>query len=160
MKKFATSPVLFLFLVLAAWVAPFSFGQDLPAGTGRETLKKVCTQCHDIESVPRLRYSRADWTSLVYSMKDMGADATTAELDEIINYLTLNFGKDAGAKKVNVNTAAAAELTSALGITDKESDLIVQYRTKNGNFKEIADLLKVDGVDGAKIQAAKDKIAF
>jgi competence protein ComEA len=212
MKKFAASPVLFLSLVLSAWVAPFSFGQDLPEGKGRETLKRVCTQCHDIDSVPRLRYSREDWTSLVYSMKDMGADATTAELDEIVDYLTLNFGKgdapktdaaktdgsttdaaktdtaktdsaktddsktdaaktdaaktdtaksdDAAAQKVNVNTAAAADLTSGLGLTDKESDLIVQYRSKNGNFKEIADLLKVDGVDSAKIQAAKDKIAF
>jgi competence ComEA-like helix-hairpin-helix protein len=161
MKKFAGSPVLFLSLLLTSWFAPLSFGQDLPAGTGRETLKKVCTQCHDIESVPRLRYSRADWTSLVYSMKDMGADATGAEMDEIIDYLTLNFGKgDDAAKKVNVNTAAAKDLETGLGITAKESDLIVQYRTKNGNFKDLAALLKVDGVDAAKVQAAKDKIAF
>ena len=160
MKKLFASPVLFLSLVSAAWVAPLSFGQDLPAGQGRETLKKVCTQCHDIESVPRLRYSRADWTSLVYSMKDMGADATTAELDEIVDYLTANFGKDQGVKKTNVNTAVSADLVAGLGITAKDADSIVQYRAKNGNFKTIDDLLKVDGIDAAKIQAAKDKIAF
>jgi competence ComEA-like helix-hairpin-helix protein len=143
--------------------APLSFGQDLPAGPGRETLKKVCTQCHDIESVPHLKYSRADWTSLVYSMKDMGADGTTAEMDEIIDYLTKNFGKgedSAAAAKINVNTATAKDLESGLGITAKESDLIVQYRAKNGDFKDLASLLKVDGVDAAKIQAAKDKISF
>jgi competence ComEA-like helix-hairpin-helix protein len=159
MRKLSGSLVLVLSLFLSAW-SPLSFGQDLPAGTGRDTLKKVCTQCHDIDSVPRLRYSRADWTSLVYSMKDMGADATTAELDEIIDYLTANFGKDEGAKKVNVNTAAAKDLETGLGITAKDSELIVQYRTKNGNFKDLAALLKVDGVDAAKVQAAKDKIAF
>ena len=82
-------------LALFACLVPLSFAQDnLPAGKGRDTFKKVCTQCHDVEGVPQLRYSRADWASLVYSMKDMGADATKAELEEIIDYLAKNFGKD------------------------------------------------------------------
>ncbi len=157
MQKFAGSAVLVLSLLLI----PLSFGQDLPAGPGRETLKKVCTQCHDIDSVPRLRYSRADWTNLVFSMKDMGADASSAELDEIIDYLAKNFGKgDAAVKKVNVNTAAASDLETGLGLTAKESELIVQYRGKNGNFKDLSGLLKVEGVDAGKVQAAKDKIEF
>ncbi len=157
MQKFAGCAV----LVLSLSLIPLSFGQDLPAGPGRETLKKVCTQCHDIDSVPRLRYSRADWTNLVFSMKDMGADATSAELDEIIDYLAKNFGKgEAAAKKVNVNTAAASGLETGLGLTAKESELIVQYRGKNGNFKDLSGLLKVEGVDAGKVQAAKDKIEF
>ncbi|MSV36280.1 MAG: cytochrome c [Bryobacterales bacterium] len=87
-----------LAFALSVSLMPFSFAQDLPAGKGRETLKKVCTQCHDIEGVPQLRYSRADWASLVYSMKDMGADATKTELEEIIDYLAKNFGKDEAKK--------------------------------------------------------------
>lgn len=146
-------------LVFAAAI-PAAQAQDLPAGQGRETLKKVCTACHDIESVPRLRYSRADWMSLVYSMKDMGADATTAELDEIIDYLTKNFGKgEEGAKKTNVNKASAKEI-AGLGFSDKEADAIVAYRGKNGDFKDASGLAKVDGVDAAKIAAAKDKMEF
>jgi cytochrome c553 len=95
MKMFVRTCAFALFVSLI----PLSFAQDnLPAGKGRETLKKVCTQCHDIEGVPQLRYSRADWASLVYSMKDMGADATKAELEEIIDYLTKNFGKDEAKK--------------------------------------------------------------
>jgi mono/diheme cytochrome c family protein len=86
-------------IALFASLTPFSFAQDnLPAGKGRETFKKVCTQCHDVEGVPQLRYSRADWSSLVYSMKDMGADATKAELEEIVDYLAKNFGKDEAKK--------------------------------------------------------------
>ena len=73
--------------------------QDLPPGEGREQLKRICTQCHDIDSVPRLRYSRAEWSSLVFSMKDMGADGTTAEMELIIDYLTANFGKGDAKKK-------------------------------------------------------------
>lgn len=153
-------------LLLAASMTSVSWGQDLPAGAGRETLQKVCTQCHDIESIPRLRYSREDWSNLVYSMKDMGADATGPELEQIVDYLAKNFGKTGGAaamKKVNVNAATAKEIETGLGISTKDSELIVAYRAKNGNFKDIDALLKVDGVeaaDTAKIQAAKDKIAF
>lgn len=156
-------------LLLAASLAPVSWGQDLPPGEGRETLQKVCTQCHDIESIPRLRYSREDWSNLVYSMKDMGADATGPELEQIVDYLAKNFGKTApaantdAAAKVNVNSATAKEIEAGVGISTKDSELIVAYRVKNGNFKDIDALLKVDGVeaaDSAKIQAAKDKIAF
>jgi competence protein ComEA len=148
-------------------LASVSQAQDLPPGPGRETLQKVCTQCHDIESIPRLRYSREDWSNLVYSMKDMGADATGPELEQIVDYLAKNFGKGGGAAaaaaKVNVNSATAKEIETGLGVTTKDSELIVAYRAKNGNFKDVEGLLKVDGVDAAdtaKIQAAKDKIAF
>jgi competence protein ComEA len=155
-----------LLLIAASSLASVGLGQDLPPGEGRETLQKVCTQCHDIESIPRLRYSREDWSNLVYSMKDMGADATGPELEQIVDYLAKNFGKGgatAAAKKVNVNSATAKEIETGLGVTAKDSELIVAYRSKNGNFKDIESLLKVDGVeaaDTAKIQAAKDKIAF
>ncbi len=158
MKMFVRTCVLALFV---SWI-PFSFGQDLPEGKGRETLQKVCTQCHDIEAIPRLRYSRADWANLVFSMKDMGADATAAELNEIIDYLAKTFGKgeEAAVKKVNVNSASAKDLESGLGFTAKESDLIVQYRGKNGNFKDASGLLKVEGLDAGKVEAAKDKMEF
>ena len=147
-------------LILSASLAPAVRAQDFPPGEGRDTLKKVCTQCHDIDSVPRLRYSRSDWANLVFSMKDMGADATGAELDQIIDYLAKNFGKGDEVKKTNVNSASAKEIEAALGFTTKESEAIVLYRMKNGNYKDIDTMKKVDGVDAAKIESAKEKIAF
>jgi competence protein ComEA len=148
-------------LIFSASLAPSIWAQDLPAGEGRETLMRVCTACHDIEAIPRLHYSREGWANLVASMKDMGADATDAELTQIVNYLAKNFGKvQEAAKKTNVNSASAAELESGLGLTAKESELIVAYRTKNGKFKDVDSMLKVEGVDAAKIQSAKDKIEF
>ncbi len=65
-----------------------------PEGPGKQTFLRVCQACHDVESIPRLHYSKDEWSSLVYSMKDMGADATGDELDQIIGYLAKNFGKD------------------------------------------------------------------
>ena len=148
-------------LAAMALTSPALTAQDLPPGQGRETLKKVCTACHDIESVPRLRYTKGEWMNLVYSMKDMGADATGAEVDEIVEYLTKNFGKaEVAVKKTNVNKASAKEIEEELGFTAKEADLIVKYRTKNGNFANASALLRVDDVDTNRIQTAREKIEF
>ena len=148
-------------LLFSVSLVPAVWGQDLPPGEGRETVMRVCTACHDIEAVPRLHYSREGWANLVSSMKDMGADATDAELTQIVNYLAKNFGKvQEAAKKINVNSATAKEIEATLGVSAKESELIVAYRTKNGNFKDLDSLLKIEGLDAGKIQSAKDKIDF
>jgi competence protein ComEA len=72
--------------------------------------------------------------------------------------LAKNFGDD--APKVNVNHEAAKGLQDQLALTDKEAQAIVDYRGKNGDFKTLDDLKKVPGLDGAKIDAKKDRIAF
>ncbi|MBW8746446.1 MAG: helix-hairpin-helix domain-containing protein, partial [Acidobacteria bacterium] len=51
-------------------------------------------------------------------------------------------------------------LAKALSLTDKEAGAIVDYRTKNGDFKTIDDLKKVPDVDGKKIDDKKDIIDF
>jgi competence protein ComEA len=47
-----------------------------------------------------------------------------------------------------------------LAITQKQADAIVAYRTKNGDFKDVDGIKKVDGVDAAAIDAKKDSIVF
>lgn len=133
---------------------------DFPEGPGRDELMKVCTTCHDLDAVTHLSYSRKEWEGLVYAMQDNGADATPAEVEAIINYLTKNFGKAPTTTKINVNKATANEIEQGLGVTTKEAAAIVDYRTKNGDYKTIDDLKKVDGVDAKKLDAAKDRVAF
>ena len=95
------------YATLRAWaiactmMAASTYAQDLPPGKGRDTLNRVCTTCHDLNSIPGLRYTRADWKKVVDSMKEMGAEGTAAELGEIVDYLTVNFGpqKETVAKK-------------------------------------------------------------
>src|SRR5579883_2700671 len=62
-----------------------------PDGAGKATFLKVCSQCHDIDPIASLRYSRDEWKDLVYNMKDMGADATDQECSVIIDYLYKSF---------------------------------------------------------------------
>ena len=41
-----------------------------------------------------------------------------------------------------------------------QAEAIVAYRTKNGNFKDLDGVKKVDGVDGSAIDAKKASIDF
>lgn len=47
---------------------------------------------------------------------------------------------------VNINTATQADLESLDGIGPVKAKAIIDYRKKNGNFKNIEDLDKVDGI--------------
>lgn len=47
---------------------------------------------------------------------------------------------------VNINSATKEELTSLKGIGEKKAQAIIDYRKKNGDFKSVDDLEKVDGI--------------
>lgn len=63
--------------------------------------------------------------------------------------------------KININTASVDELDSALpGIGPKTAADIVDYRTKNGRFKSINDVLNVPGIGESKLNRFKDMITL
>ena len=47
---------------------------------------------------------------------------------------------------VNLNTATVAQLETLPGVGVKLAERIVDYRTKNGGFKKIEDLMNVRGI--------------
>ncbi len=59
----------------------------------------------------------------------------------------------ASASKVNLNRATPAELESLPGVGPKLAGRIMDWRTANGGFNHIADLLEVGGI-GDKLYAA------
>ena len=87
--------------IAIAILAPAGTAQDLPAGKGRETFKTICTSCHDAETTTNLRNTRSGWIAVIATMKNNGADGTEAQFSEVLNYLTVNFGKkdDGSGKK-------------------------------------------------------------
>ncbi len=61
------------------------------------------------------------------------------------------------ATQVNLNTATAEELTKVNGLNKKRSEMIVKYRTDNGNFTSVDDLKKVKGLGLSMKQMKKVK---
>ena len=131
--------------------------EKLPAGSGRDTMKKVCSKCHGAENVIGLAKTREEWGELVGKMVDIGAEGSIDEFNDVVDYLTEHFPQ---APRVNVNKVTAKDFENALGFSAKEAEAIVGYRAAKGIFKSIEDLVKVPGIDVKKVQARRDRYAF
>jgi len=68
--------------------------------------------------------------------------------------------KAASTEKVNINTATAEQLQVLPGVGPALAKVIVEYRTKNGKFNKIEELLNVKGVGEKKFQAIKDRLVL
>lgn len=147
-----------LALVSACWLwSADPEAERLPPGPGKAVVGTVCSECHSVNNIRRQRLSRDEWSSEVSDMLDRGAKANDEQVAAILDYLTLNFGKDS---KVRVNTAPMVEFKAVLELTADEAGAIVAYRDTNGAFHQLSDLLKVPGVDGKKIETKKDRLEF
>lgn len=147
-------------LILVGLMAPVLHSADLPDGPGKEILLRACVGCHKADEFPAYRHTKQEYQTIVYRMGDRGARATTTELDIVAAYLFKNFPKVEDSSKINVNKASAEEIATDLNLTAKEAEAIVKYRETHGDFRVWGDLLVIYGVDGRKIEAAKDKMSF
>ena len=129
-----------------------SLTQNLPDGPGKDALLKLCQDCHDLDTVTQDNMTKEAWQKTILKMVDRGAEGTDEQFEAIVNYLARNFGR------INVNKAPADEIAPYLGFSAKEAEAIVQYREKNGAFKDWRDLKKVEGLDQAKVEAQKNRI--
>jgi competence protein ComEA len=132
---------------------------QLPEGPGKEETEKLCKQCHELERSVSLRQDRAGWQTTIDKMVSLGAQGTDKELEAVLDYLARTYPGDE-QPKLNVNKATAIELESRLSLRRSQAAAVIDYRTKNGPFKSIEDLKKVPGIDVAKVEAKKDRLAF
>ena len=59
---------------------------------------------------------------------------------------------------LNINTAAQNELMTLPGIGEVLAQRILEYREQNGNFSNTAELMNVEGIGSAKLEAILDLI--
>ncbi|MEQ8153742.1 MAG: helix-hairpin-helix domain-containing protein [Clostridiaceae bacterium] len=62
--------------------------------------------------------------------------------------------------RVNLNTATAAELDTLPGVGKVMAEKIIEYREKNGGFKSIDELKKIDRVGDGTFEKLKDKVSI
>ena len=132
----------------------------LPDGPGKAVTQKVCGACHAAELVIGRQEEREAWGAIVEDMVQRGATGTDDEMYQVVDYLSTNFSKTSPVIKINVNKATAKDLQAGLRLTDKEAAAIVHQREEKGDFKSVDELEKVSGVDAAKIEASKKRLAF
>jgi len=142
----------------AAQAKPGGQYARLPDGPGKETLIRVCGKCHSPMNVIANGQSREGWESEITKMAGLGASASDEEFTEILEYVSKNFPP--ATSKVNVNKATAVDIEAQLGLTTKQSENIVAYREKNGDFKTLDDLKKVPELGPTDIDVRKNRIAF
>jgi hypothetical protein len=71
---------------------PNSF-KAVPAGKGSDVFQLACLACHDDRLVTSRRLDKAGWTRQVDEMIKLGAFVPTARKDDLIEYLTTNWGR-------------------------------------------------------------------
>lgn len=132
----------------------------MPDGPGKQIILRECTACHLPDHFTKYRHSNEEWQAIVIRMGQRVRSATKEELDVVQKYLATNFPKVDEAGKLNVNKAGAAEIVAGLGLTSDEAKALIDYRVRHGTFREWGELLAIYGVDGRKIEAAKDRMSF
>lgn len=61
-------------------------------------------------------------------------------------------------EKININKADLTELQQLSGVGVKKAQDIIDYRTENGNFQSVDDLLKVSGFGPKTVEKLKENI--
>ena len=113
------------------------------------------------------------YTLPIYSSVQTALDAAnvkdTADLSGINPLLTLNdkdtvfipssnTGSIVNEDKVSINASDAETLSTLPGIGVKTAEKIIQYRSQNGLFQSLEELMEVSGIGTAKFDKIKDLI--
>lgn len=132
----------------------------MPDGAGKQIILRECTACHLPDHFTKYRHTQEEWQAIVIRMAPRTRAITKEETDTVLKYLATNFPKVDDAGKLNVNKATAQDISARLGLTADEAKALVDYRQRHGTFREWGELLAIYGVDGRKIEAAKDRMSF
>jgi len=92
-----------LIVVFALAISTAAFGQAapqnssaaLPDGDGKDVVQTACVGCHALDRVANSGYDRAQWTTVLHMMVNVGAKVPPERFDAVADYLSKNFSAKA-----------------------------------------------------------------
>ena len=82
----------------------------------------------------------------------------TIEVNNCVDKNNTNESTNNETTKININTDNKEKLMTISGIGSSKADAIIEYRTKNGNFKTTEDIINVSGISKTIYDKIKDTI--
>jgi competence protein ComEA len=101
-------------------------------------------------------YALREGDTLQMLLSDAGVEPD-ADLSRIELYIPRE-GEEQSPQKIDINRAESWLLEALPGIGETRAQAIVDYRSENGLFQRIEDLLKVSGIGSATFEKIKDYI--
>src|SRR4051812_1220610 len=102
----------------------------LPDGAGKAETVKVCSRCHSMDQTVSLRQGQQAWADTLTKMVNLGAQASNADLNAILNYLVRFYGPlngtsaESGSTRVTgttvQNPASPVEIAARLPVPPAE----------------------------------------
>lgn len=98
-------------------------------------------------------------------IEDKTQEVVTDKSTDITNTTSVNTNLSTNKKsktdieKINLNKATQTELETLPGIGPSTAEKIIAYRKENGNFKNIEDIMNVNGIGESKYNKIKDLIS-
>jgi mono/diheme cytochrome c family protein len=120
---------------------------------GEDVFMNRCGTCHGTDRALVAPRTRKGWEAVTAEMVNNGMQLETGEQEPLLAFLTERHGL------TNVNAANADELV-ALGLSKKDADAIVSYRTARGPFADFAALRGVPGLDVERLDSVRGRVAF
>ena len=106
--------------------------QSLPAGSGKADFQRICSSCHSVDRATSQRMTRTEWAAVVSDMVARGAQGSSAELDNVVSYLSANFGKNNPAVSSVAPSAPQAAVQEQAPLSAEEIAKATRLIQQNG----------------------------
>lgn len=123
---------------------------SLPEGEGKAITEMTCSACHSASYLTDSTRTLPQWDEIFMMMESYGATATKEQWDQIHKYVYAQLAL------IDVNKYESKDLQATMAVDATVADAIIAARP----YKTVDDLKKVQGVDPAKVDAAKARFIF
>lgn len=118
------------------------------------------TEIMDIKGIGPKTYDKMKPMLLLFGSSASPDPSTPAESSPKSKTASQTSSKADNTSIVNINSAGITELTSLSGIGEVKAKAIIDYRSANGPFSAIEDIVKVKGIGPKTLEKNRHRLAI